>query len=119
METQYLTPEEWWRLLCSAPLIAGPWEFYRTENQRVDHMWVRRTPDYRIMVMVYGPHFSPLDPYDTRERTKWIVSFSMGDYTPLSFFHLPIQPDLAAAKEEADKKIRDAGWLVVNPEKET
>jgi hypothetical protein len=114
------TPEEWWDLLNHAPKVAGPWEEYQTETQRVKLMMVRRRSrqaDSDIVVLAYGPHFDMTKPDDLNpddpNRNRWIVTFREG----YCGWHLATMPGSFGSIEEAmaaaDARLSDENWLLV------
>ena len=122
------TPEEWWELLNSAPNVASPWHEYRTEDQRVNLMMVRRDSKLgrgEVVAIVYGPHF-PVGDYQHREekdRTEWIVAFKQGYENGRGYgvdlkggfsYCLPGRfTSVAAGMAAADEKLTKDGWLLV------
>ena len=123
------TAKEWWELLNSAPNIAGPWQGYWTEEQRVREMRVRRLSrlGYReIIALVYGP-LMPMFDYsgDETKRTMWAVHFMKGYDTNGWRIHngtgiydsLPGQfESMEAAMAAADARLVKEGWLLLDNE---
>jgi hypothetical protein len=110
-----LSATDWWKLARKMPSVAGAWEVYETDNQRVSTMRVRRNiRGLESVVMVYGPHVH-VSEAGSGERRWWIAAFS----GPLSYlgcaqgtnggFHESIE----AAQQAADNLLVKNGWLLV------
>jgi hypothetical protein len=97
-----MTADEWWELLRTAPRVAGPWTRKETEHQRVDTILVRRRPNGKECVMVYGPVKNPVNNSDA-----WAVIFP-----DLYISTLPLQKSLPEAVQAADEALREHNILL-------
>jgi hypothetical protein len=129
---QLQTAEEWWELLDKAPKVAGPWEEYHTEEQRVRTMMVRRLTrimSREIVVNVHGPHFEVGD-YSRKDenRKDWIAGLHQGYeqnqlwYTGEGGHYGSVFckalgkgsfPSMEEAMAGADQRLAEEGWLLV------
>jgi len=114
-----LSAADWWKLSYEIPDVAGAWELYETDEQRVKTMLVRRNiRGKKPVVIVYGPHIHVSSRSDEeRERRWWIAAF----HEPLSFLGCAqgtnggFHESIAAAQQAADALLVKYGWLLVSP----
>lgn len=115
------TAEAWWELAQKIPKVAGPWEEHCTEEQRVKVLRVRRDiRAYEKIVIVYGPHFHPMDINAAKRERRWWIAAFLGELNWMgcaqksheegcSAFHETMEQ----AQQAADRKLTEYGWLLV------